>query len=61
MGYAPIAKATLEAMQQGNSMIVATYNAGPISVLPLKTEEELEKLAEEGAIERKEDTTSENE
>jgi len=50
MGYAPISKATLDAMQQGNSMIVATFKAGPISVLPMKTEEELEKLAEDGVI-----------
>jgi len=61
MGYAPIAKATLEAMQQGSSMIVATFKSGPISVLPLKTKEELEKLAEDGVIKIKAKNTPENE
>lgn len=46
MGYKPIAEGTMEAVKAGSSMVVATFSGGPISVLPLKTEEELEAIAE---------------
>ena len=39
-GEAPLSEASLEAIKKSSSLVVATFNGGPISVLPLKEPED---------------------
>ncbi|MDF1740155.1 MAG: hypothetical protein P1U86_13415 [Verrucomicrobiales bacterium] len=41
LGHVPFSEAIIKSIGESNSIVIATYQGGPISVLPQKTEEEI--------------------
>lgn len=50
LGYKPLPETTLNAIANSTSLVVATFKDGPVSVLPLKEEEDIPSALEQKSI-----------